>query len=82
MYEIEISKNELDTILMALKNTKERLTEQATQLSRSYYDLPPNLKFLWRDKVAYDKYKDDTIHECCRMVDDITKIEEKLEEQI
>lgn len=80
MYEIEISKKELDTILIALRDSRERLTQQTTQLSCSYFDLPQNLKLLWRDKAAYDKYKDDAIHDCCRQIEEINELEEKLEE--
>ena len=43
MYEIEISKKELDTIVVALRDSEERLREQCKTLHCSYFDLPDNM---------------------------------------
>lgn len=80
MYEIEINKKELDTILVALRDSKERLSQLISKLNCSYFDLPDNLKFLWRDKEAYQKYTDDAIKECLRQLKEINALEEKLEQ--
>ncbi len=79
MYDIEISKNELDIIFMALRDSKERLNQQTSKLSCSYSELPENLKFLWKDKEAYKEYADNSAKECFRQLDEISKLEEKLE---
>lgn len=80
MYEIEISKKELDTIVVALRDSEERLREQCKTLHCSYFDLPDNMKFIWRDKKAYDKYTENAIKDCCRQLDEICALQEKLDE--
>lgn len=80
MYKIQIKRQEIETILKAIRDSRERLNQQVLNLRSSYFNLPPNLKLLWRDELAYNKYKDDAIHACFRDIEEISKLEEKLEE--
>lgn len=80
MYDIEISKKELDTILIALRDSKERISRQKRELNCSYSRLPKNLKFLWKDEATYEKYKNDAIKDCNTQINEINALEEKLEQ--
>lgn len=80
MYNVEISKKELDIIFIALRDSEERLHQQVCKLRCSYLDLPENLKFFWRNKKAYDNYADNSVKKCFKQLDAINKLEEKLEQ--
>lgn len=80
MYNLEITKNELDTILVALRDSEERLRQQLTKLNFCYSDLPDNFKFMWKDKTSYEKYSEDAKKECFRQLKEISILQEKLEE--
>lgn len=82
MYDIEISKKELDTILVALRDSKERISNQKIKLNCSYSKLPKNLKFLWKDEATYEKYINDAIKECNIQINEIDALEERLEQII
>lgn len=80
MYDVEISKKELGTIIMALGDSEERLRKILSNMRSSYFDLPNNMKFIWRNKKAYDRYTDDVTKVCCRQLDEVCDLQEKLEE--
>lgn len=80
MYDLEINKKELDTIVVALRDSEERLRQQLTKLNCSYSDLPDNFKFMWKDKASYEKYTEDAKKDCCRQLEEISALQEKLDE--
>lgn len=78
MFNIEVNKNELDTILIALRDSEERITRQMKHLKCNYSDLPPNLKFLWKDEKTYKEYSNNAIQECLKQLNEINKLREKI----
>lgn len=79
MYNLELSKKEIQTILMAFKDSKEKLDKVSSNISCCYSDLPDNLKNFWRDRKSYKKYTDYTASICFNQIDEMTKLEEKIE---
>lgn len=77
-FEIKISKNEMETILMALRDSQDRLDEQLSAIHSSYWELPAKEKLFWRNKSAYDEYKNNFTKICCKQSEDAYKLEEKL----
>lgn len=80
MYDLEINKKELDTIVVALRDSEERLRQQLTKLNCSYSDLPDNIKFMWKDKASYEKYSEDAKKDCFRQLKEISALRDKLDE--
>lgn len=78
MFNLEISPEELETMLVALEDSKERLSQHSSKLSWSFSTLSEDLKLFWRNKEEYIKYTDDTAKKCFREMDRIDALEEKL----
>lgn len=79
MYDIELSKKEIDTILIALQDSTKKLEKSISAMKCNYLELPNCLKSLWKNKENYEKHKEIVIQESFKQIDEITKLEEKIE---
>lgn len=79
MYDLELSKKEIDTILIALQDSIEKIEKRLSEMNCNYSELPDHLKHLWKDKEAYERHKEVIIQESSRQIDEITNLEEKIE---
>lgn len=77
MFNVEISLEELKTILIALKDSKERLSKHSSKISCNFSDLSEDLKLFWRSKEEYIKYNDTAAEKCFREMERIEALEEK-----
>lgn len=78
-FEIKISKQELNILIMALKDSQDRLDEILGVIYKPYYELLEKEKLFWRNKSEYDKYRDNLRKDCCKQSDDAYKSQEKLQ---
>ena len=79
MYNLKLNKKEIDTILTALQDSNEKLEKRLSEMRCSYFDLPENLKHLWKDREVYERHIEVMLQETSRQIDEITKLEEKIE---
>ena len=79
MYDLELSKKEIDTILIALQDSIEKIGKRLSKMNCNYSELPDHLKHLWKDKEAYERHKEVIIQESSRQINEITNLEEKIE---
>ena len=79
MYNVELSKKEIQTILMAFKDSEEKLDKVVVNMRCCYSDLPDNFKTFWRDRKLYEKQTDYTANKCFKQIEAINKLEEKIE---
>lgn len=77
-FEIKISKNEIEIIFMALRDLQERLDEQLSAIHSAYWELTAKEKLFWRNKSAYDEYKNNFTKICYKQSEDAYNLEEKL----
>ena len=79
MYNLELNKREIQTILMSFKDSEEKLNKVVENMRCCYSDLPDNFKTFWRDRKSYEKHTDYNIRRCFNQIDAINKLEGKIE---
>ena len=79
MYNLELSKKEIQTILMAFKDSEEKLNKLVVNLRCDYSELSDNLKLFWRNREHYVKHTKNTIDRCFIQIDKMIKLEKKIE---
>jgi hypothetical protein len=78
MYILKFNKNEVDIIMEALNDNKEKYVNLKETLKGNYKDLPKNIKFIFKDEKSFDQYKNCTIQEYRKQIYQIEELEIKL----
>lgn len=78
MYKLKFNKSELEIIIEALNNNKEKYVKLKETLKGKYKDLPKNIKFVFKDEESFEQYKKNIIKEYRKQIYQIEELEIKL----